>query len=361
MRTFALALSLTAGLLSAPTNAVALEQTLTRIAFGSCARENKQQPIWGAVLKSKPELFVFLGDNVYLDTREPKVMREKYAQFAANPGFKKLRAKTPVIATWDDHDYGEDDAGGDYPMKEETRRQFLDFWKEPKESPRRERDGIYTSYYYGPVGQRVQIILLDLRYNRTPITVDARWGDTKTYDLWYEQQKGKTGEVPGPYVRNADPNATMLGETQWQWLEDELRKPADLRIIGSSLQVLADFPAWEAWANYVEDQQRLYELIRNTNARGIVFISGDTHYGEITSQKRNVAYPLWDLTSSGLTETWPVAVPNAKRLGSAYSVANFGMLEIDWQRRELSMRLNDAQGKALLTQRIAFDTGAAVR
>ena len=154
---------------------------------------------------------------------------------------------------------------------------------------------------------------------------------------------------------------TPAVSTQWQWLEDELRRPADLRIIGSSLQVLADFPAWEAWANYVDDQQRLYELIRNTNARGVVFISGDTHYGEITSQKRNVAYPLWDLTSSGLTETWPVAVPNAKRLGGAYSVANFGMLEIDWQRRELSMRLNDAEGEALLTQRIVFDTGAPAR
>jgi alkaline phosphatase D len=362
MRAYSFMLLIGAALFAAPCpNASALEPVLTRIAFGSCARENKVQPIWDSIVAARPELFVFFGDNVYLDTRDPKVMREKYAAFAAKPGFKKLRARTPVIATWDDHDFGEDDAGSDYPMKEETRRQFLDFWKEPKDSPRRERDGIYTSYYYGPIGQRVQIILLDLRFNRTPIKVDARWGDTETYDRWYEQQKGKSGEVPGPYVRNADPNATMLGETQWRWLEDELRKPADLRIIGSSLQVLADFPAWEAWANYVDDQQRLFELIRHTKARGVVFISGDTHYGELTVQRRNVPYPLWDLTSSGLTETWPVAVPNAKRLGAAHSVANFGMLEVDWQRREIAMQLRDAQGATLLGQVIAFDTGTAVR
>lgn len=343
------------------TAASANEASITRIAFGSCAREDKPQPIWEAVLSRKPELFIFLGDNVYLDTRDTEVMRQKYARLGANPGFKKLRSKVPVIATWDDHDFGENDAGGDYPMKEQARQQFLDFWQEPEDSPRRSREGIYTSHYYGPIGQRVQVILLDLRYNRTPIKVDPRWGDTETYDLWYEQQKGKGIEVPGPYVRNVDPGATMLGETQWSWLEAELKRPADVRIIGSSLQVIADFPAWEAWANYVDDQQRLFELIRDSRARGVVFISGDTHYGELSLQQRNVAYPMWDLTSSGLTETWPVAVPNARRVGVAHSVANFGELEIDWQRRELLMRLRDKSGETLLSQRIAFDTGATLQ
>ncbi|MFX9912103.1 hypothetical protein ABTP43_20035, partial [Acinetobacter baumannii] len=82
---------------------------------------------------------------------------------------RALRAQVPVVATWDDHDYGEDDAGGEYPMKEQSRRIFLDFWGEPVDSLRRERDGVYTSYTFGPEGRRVQLILLDLRYNRAPI------------------------------------------------------------------------------------------------------------------------------------------------------------------------------------------------
>ena len=71
-----------------------------RIAFGSCARQDKPQPIWDAVLASEPDLFVFLGDNIYGDTRDPTVLRAKYAQLAAQPGFKRLRERVPVLATW---------------------------------------------------------------------------------------------------------------------------------------------------------------------------------------------------------------------------------------------------------------------
>ena len=105
-------------------------RTLTRIAFGSCAKSQKPQPIWDAVLATEPDLFIFLGDNVYLDTRDPEVMRQRYAELAAQPGYQKLKATTPILAIWDDHDFGENDAGADYPMKEESRRQFLDFFGE---------------------------------------------------------------------------------------------------------------------------------------------------------------------------------------------------------------------------------------
>ncbi len=71
----------------------------TRIAFGSCAKQDKPQPIWDAVLSAKPELFIFLGDNVYGDTRDMEVLREKYARLAAQPGFRRLTESVPVLAT----------------------------------------------------------------------------------------------------------------------------------------------------------------------------------------------------------------------------------------------------------------------
>ena len=160
----------------------ALGRTLTRIGFGSCANEGKSQPIWDAILARHSDLFIFLGDNIYGDTRDMAVLSAKYAQFAAQPGFAKLRATTPVVAIWDDHDFGENDAGGDYPMKEDTRRMFLDFWDEPAGSPRRDRDGVYASYVFGPPGKRVQVILPDLRYNRTPLLkLDLAGAD---YETW---------------------------------------------------------------------------------------------------------------------------------------------------------------------------------
>jgi alkaline phosphatase D len=293
---------------------IARDGALTRIAFGSCAHQDKEQPIWEAVLASLPGLFVFLGDNIYGDTRDMAELRRKYAQLGAKAGFQRLKATTPLLVTWDDHDYGENDAGAEYPMKEESRRAFLEFWEEPRGSPRWSRDGIYTAQLFGPPGRRVQVIMPDLRFNRTPLTtLDL---GSQEYERWQEAKRVAGQLVPGPYARSPDANATMLGERQWQWLERQLEVPAELRIVASSLQVLADFPGWEAWINYARDHQRLIEAIRRKRASGVVFISGDTHYAELSRLDVNVPYPLWDLTSSGLTEVWPVDVPNANRVGT---------------------------------------------
>ena len=148
----------------------------------------------------------------------------------------------------------------------------------------------------------------------------------------------------------------MLGEPQWRWLEAQLRQPADVRVIGSSLQVLADFPGWEAWVNYPHDQQRLFGLIRETGARGVVMISGDTHYGELSRQSANVPYPIYDLTSSGLTEVWHAPVPNALRLdGQSFRQANFGLIEFDWMQRSLTLSLRDVGGEPLLRRTLRLE------
>ena len=98
-------------------------QTSTfRIAFGSCAHEDHPLPVFNTIIKQKPNLFIFLGDNIYADTDDPEVMRQKYKLLLDNKGFKKLIKTTPVIATWDDHDYGRNDAGRHYPMKEESKK-----------------------------------------------------------------------------------------------------------------------------------------------------------------------------------------------------------------------------------------------
>ncbi len=338
---------------------VALDRTLTRIGFGSCAEGGKEQTIWEAVLAAKPELFLFLGDNVYGDTRDMADLRARYAQLARQPGFIKLRETTPIAVTWDDHDFGEDDAGGDYPQKEASRQIFLDFWGEPADSPRRARDGVYASYVFGPPGKRVQVILLDLRYNRTPLV--RQEPGARNYRTWALARYKKGLEVPGPYARNPDPRATMLGEPQWQWLERQLETPADVRLIGSSLQVLADFPGWEGWSLFARDQQRLIELIRRKRASGVVFLSGDMHYAELSKLDVNVPYTLWDLTSSGLTEVWPAATPNANRVSDVIREPNFGLIEIDWQGAQTTVTLSviDQRGTPRIEKRLPLaDLGA---
>lgn len=322
----------------------------SRIAFGSCAKQDVPQPIWEPILEARPELFVFLGDNVYGDTRDPRVLREKYAMLAAQPGFRRLCERTPVLAIWDDHDYGENDAGGEYPMKEESRRIFCDFWGEPPDSARRTRDGIYDAVTLAAGGRTLQLLLPDLRFNRTPIRALDLGG--KPYEEWAKSLEAAGREVPGPYKRNPDETATMLGERQWQWLEGELARPADVRILCSSLQVVADFPGWEAWINYAHDHQRLVDAIRRQRADGLVCISGDTHYAELSRLELNVPYTLWDLTSSGLTEAWHVTPPNARRVGEVLREPNFGWIEIDWSKPapQLTLQARDAHGRVRIEQ-----------
>jgi alkaline phosphatase D len=327
----------------------ALGRTLKRIAFGSCAESSKPQPVWDAVLARRNDLFVFLGDNIYGDSRDMSVLSAKYAELAAKPGFERLRETTPLAAIWDDHDFGENDAGGDYPMKDASRKLFLDFWREPADSPRRRRDGVYASYVFGEPGKRVQLILPDLRYNRTAMTPLELGG--ADYEAWARARVAAGKPLPGPYMRNPDRNATMLGERQWQWLERQLEAPAELRLIGSSVQVLADFTGWEGWANFPRDRDRLFDVIRRKKAGGVLFLSGDIHYSELSKLDVNVPYTLWDLTSSGLTEEWRVPTPNANRASEVVADANFGYVDIDWRgsATKFALGIVDAAGKTRLS------------
>ena len=141
----------------------------TTIAFGACCHEGRPQPVWDAIVAADPDLFIFAGDNIYGDTEDMAVLQAKYDQLAAVPGFQRLRQACPIQAVYDDHDYGQNDAGREYPMRKESAAMCLDFFGVPEGDPRREHPGIYGSTIMGAPGQRVQIILLDTRYFRDPI------------------------------------------------------------------------------------------------------------------------------------------------------------------------------------------------
>jgi alkaline phosphatase D len=222
---------------------------LTRIAFGSCAHQAKPQPIWDAVLEYRPELFIFAGDNVYGDVTSGRMseLEGAYARAATIPGYAKLRASVPVLATWDDHDYGQNDGGADFPYKEAAKRLFLEFWQVPADDPRRTREGIYHAATFGPEGMRVQVILLDTRTFRSPLL---------------RRPSSDKGYVPDP-----DPAKTMLGAAQWRWLRAELERPAELRLIVSSVQVLAEGHGFERWGNLPSEQARLLDLSQRPGRR----------------------------------------------------------------------------------------------
>ncbi|MFM8809634.1 MAG: alkaline phosphatase D family protein, partial [Chthoniobacterales bacterium] len=139
------------------------EEPLSRIAFGSCANEHRPQPIWKAINETKPQLFIFMGDNVYVDSADPAKLKESYDLLAEIPGVAELRENTPILATWDDHDYGKNDVGAEWEGKEASKEAFMEFFETPTDSPLRKRGGVYDAKIFGPEGKRVQVILLDTR------------------------------------------------------------------------------------------------------------------------------------------------------------------------------------------------------
>lgn len=330
------------------------EPVVSRIAVGACAKQDRPQPIWEAIIATKPQRFLFIGDNIYGDTEDMAVLKQKYDLLGKQPGYVKLKQVCPVLATWDDHDYGGNDAGADYPKRRESQQLFLDFFEVPQGDVRRTHEGVYSSHVMGPEGQRIQVILLDSRYFRSPLKTGF--------------QPSEPGEgYRGKYAPNTDAGVTMLGETQWKWLSEQLQVPAEIRLIGSSVQAVPDEHGSEMWGNFPAERKRLFKTIRDSGATGVVLFSGDRHLAEISrlpaDHADGVGYPLFDVTTSSLN------VPsgnitkagvrfaneiNAYRVGLTYFDTNFGMLDVDWTQPDpvLRLQVRDEQGGVVLQQRL---------
>ncbi|HRR10208.1 MAG TPA: alkaline phosphatase D family protein [Rhodothermales bacterium] len=299
-----------------------------KIAFGSCGSEEHPLPIFDVVVKHNPDVFVFLGDNIYGDTKDMNELRAKYGKLAAKPTFQHLKRNTKILATWDDHDYGWNDIGRHYPFKKESKDIFLTFFEEPKDSPRWQHEGIYTSYYFKQKGKVLQFILIDNRTFRDDVLpYSGEFKDDKRYFYSLDY---------APYTK---PDSTFLGEVQWKWLESELQKPADVRIIGSGSQFGIEYNGYEAWANFPHEQKRFLELIRKTRANGVLFITGDVHYAEISKLQEPNLYPIYDVTSSGLSSTWHFATPNRNRIEGPVMENHFGLITIDWAAKDPIIRM----------------------
>ncbi len=294
---------------------------ITKIAFGSCGYQDEPQPVLALVAEQKPDAFIFLGDNIYGDTDDMDTLQAKYNRLGAKSEYKKLESTTRIFATWDDHDFGRNDAGKWYPYKNESKEIFLKFFKEPAESDRRKHEGIYKTEYLKTGEKTIQVILLDVRTFRNNLLL---------YDTSAKLPRESYFYTPD-YIPHTSTDSTLLGTEQWQWLEVELTKPADLRLICSGSQFSIEYNGYEAWANFPHEQKRMLELIKKTKANGVIFLTGDVHYAEISKLEEQGLYPIYDVTASGITSTWDFATLNKNRIEGPVMDNHFGLLTIDWQ------------------------------
>lgn len=276
------------------------------VAFGSCAGDwgpDPSQPVFRAVDARHPDVFLWLGDNVYY-TREaaewedPAKMWARWQRQRALPNLQPLLRRSAHYAVWDDHDFGPDDTDRLFPLRDVALSVFSSYWANPgygsEGSP-----GVWHRFQRG----RVEFFLLDTRYHRDPD--------------WME---------PGPHK-------SMLGAAQWRWLAEGLaHSRADFKLIVSATQVLARYHRYESWDLFPADRARLLQLIGEQQIGGVVFLSGDRHIGEVLRWTPPEApYPLYEFTSSplaaGLHE--PVADEQAgdRVPGSLVQAEHFAWLE----------------------------------
>jgi alkaline phosphatase D len=298
-----------------------------------------EQPIWDFVVQNNPDLWIWLGDNIYGDTQNMEVLKKKYDIQKSNPDYQKLLKKSPIIGIWDDHDYGINDGDKNYPKKEESKELMLDFLDVSKKAEVRKREGAYQAYTFGKKDKKVKIILLDGRYFRDKLTKDD--SKKKRY------LPNETGDV--------------LGETQWQWLSKELEDSTiTLNVIGCGIQMIPKDHRFEKWANFPQARQRLFDLLAEKQPKGVILLSGDRHIAEISKTKLDgLPYDLYDITSSGLNRSWEDIGEEYNELrvdNKMTGQRNFGILKIDWNANPLKVKveIRGLENKLHFEQEILF-------
>jgi len=294
-----------------------------RVSFGSCARvqADPHQPIWNGVAAIEPDLFFWVGDNIYGDALDPDILAEEYRRQFTVPALRPVLATVAQLAVWDDHDFGLNDHDRTHPAKEEALEVFKRYWANPAyglpETP-----GVFFTYSYGGV----DFFFLDCRYHRDP-----------------------NAQPDGP-------DKTLLGAGQLAWLKEALNAseaPFKVLISGSGFNS-AKGMGGDSWASYIHERDALFNYIRDEGISGVVLLSGDTHTGEFNAipWSDHGGYDFYELVSSplaqGASRGWRNRSPEL-RVRTPYEDVNAGWLEFDMTANPPTLTLNliDAEGKAV--------------
>ncbi|MBX2891347.1 MAG: alkaline phosphatase family protein [Saprospiraceae bacterium] len=301
------------------------------VATGSCAYTNEpvyDRPgrpygsnfqIYTSILQQNPDVMLWLGDNVYY--REPDWftrtgMVHRYTHDRSIPELQPLLASTAHYAIWDDHDFGPNDSDGTFVHKDMAWEVFRDFWGNPTFGVNGQK-GCTTYFQY----MDVDFFLLDNRYFRTP-------NECRTC-----------------------PERTLLGKEQLNWFLGALaQSQAPFKIVAIGGQLLTTSVKHETAANlFPAERDTILNFIERENIKGVVFLTGDKHFTELSAMKNGAGNWVYDLTTSPLTSgTNPNAEENKWHVeGTRVSTHNFSMLRFSGTRTERALEITnyDADGK----------------
>ena len=271
------------------------------LSMGSCVDQRKEtMAAYQAMHREQADIVLLLGDNVYADLAPPTITKIKKRIFGTEPVFKTeynilLNHKDfrpngydysdqVWLALWDDHDYGENDAAASYPKKMEAKSAFVEFLEQIQINEddeqlnaqigamkENEDRGTYYSYDYHSDIVSLRIVMLDARYDR------------------------------------AEDETDIIGEQQWNWLEQELNKESDRGIdwylICNGSPVLNEGEGGKKTIGQ-DTRNKLFSLLKANDGKlfdKTILISGDLHY----SLWHSVDETLYELTASSITHSKP--------------------------------------------------------
>jgi len=312
------------------------------IAIGSCFFLADADPRWSradyggeyeifdSIAAAGPDLMLWLGDNLYLqrpDFMDPDSMAARYRRQRAFPPLQRLLTTAPQLAIWDDHDYGPNDSDVSYVLKGETLKLFQRYWPNPSHGLP-DVPGAFGFAQYGDV----LFFLLDNRTYRSP----NRWPD------------------------GAD--KTMFGARQLEWLKQALTYAPrnSIKIVAGGSQFWNRATRFEGWNHFRTEQQAFAEWLVRQEIEGVIFLSGDRHFGELLRIERPGGFPLYEFTSSPLTSRPPSRIDKAELEnpdlvpGTLVNRRQFGLIRVSGpaDRRDIRFEARDATGAALWTHDI---------
>jgi len=263
----------------------------------------QHERMWDTMAKHDVTAFLALGDNVYVDRPElSETQRYCYYRRQSRPEYRRFVSSCPVFSIWDDHDFGVNDCLGsagtdDPPWKMPVWRIFRENWANPGYGGGDTTPGVWYDFSIGDV----DFIMLDCRFYR----VDPR------------------GE-----------GQTMLGPVQKKWLLDRLGKST------ATFKVLASSVPWtplvkgkgegspDTWDGYPREREEIFSFIEQKKIEGVFLMSADRHRSDAYKNERAGCYPLYEASSSKLTNQHTHGLIDHSLFG--YNKAcSFGLVSID--------------------------------
>jgi alkaline phosphatase D len=315
---------------------------------GFCRAVDGGYRIFRAMVRPRPDFFLFVGDTIYADhvCNRPGLVpgsgfvATSLAQFRAkhrynreDPAVQDFFRGTSVYAIWDDHEVKNDFAASE-PLMPVGRAAFLDYW--PITPPPADPTRLYRRFQWGTL---LEVFILDTRQYRSSNT-----------------------DPDGP-------GKTMLGAAQRRWLLDAVTgSRATWKVVVSSVSL--SIPTGRAerrdsWTNanvwgtpqepgtgFTTERDAILRRFRERGVKNLVFLVTDVHHAELIRHHPTPEFSFHEFVagplSASLGRPRPLdAALNPRSLFAYGGVNNFG--EVTIEPAHLSVRLVDEDGRVLFS------------